>query len=135
MNKAREYFINGTKVNNKFAKVDNQNLTCSKNYLIVISDGYWYGGNANAIASALNSRSPGKIQTYVVGFNVGGSTANYTSLAKAGGTTTPLFADNEKQLIEKLNSIIKQAVSSKSTFNTPAVMEEIKKGDFVYQST
>ena len=135
MNKARKYFINGTDVNGKFTKVDNSNLTCSKNYLIVISDGHWYGGGANGIASSLNARSPGKVQTYVVGFNVGGSTTNYTSLAKAGGTTTPLFADNEKQLIEKLNSIIKQAVSSKSTYNTPAVMEEIKKGDFVYQST
>ena len=124
---ARNQFLNG--------KVPNWNLTCSNNYLLVISDGAWWGGNPNGVASSLYNRSPGKVKTYVVGFAYGGSKTNYNSLAKAGGTGSPLFADDQKQLLEKLKNILKQISSSKATFNTPAVMEETKTDNYAYQAT
>ena len=126
MNTARNYFTSG--------KVANWNLSCSQNYLIVISDGYWGSHNSVlSIADQLNNAH--NIKTFAVGFALGGSNSNYNSLAKKGGTTSPLYADNETQLLAKLTDAIKQAISGRLTFTTPAVMSDVQKGDFVYQST
>ena len=108
---------------------------CQKNYLIVISDGDWANANnVNNLAKAMAGRDP-SIKTFVVGFAVGGNKPNYTNLATAGGTVTPLYAENEDQLLEKLTDAIKQITASTLTFTTPAVMAEVNKGDYVYQST
>ena len=60
---------------------------------------------------------------------------NYKTLAQKGGTTSPLYADNETQLLAKLNDAIKQAISGRLTFTIPAVMSDVSKGDFIYQAT
>ena len=57
------------------------------------------------------------------------------TLAQKGGTTSPLYADNETQLLAKLTDAIKQAISGRLTFTTPAVMSDVSKGDFIYQAT
>ena len=64
-----------------------------------------------------------------------GNTNNYITAATAGGTTSPLFADNEAELLSTLTDAIKQAISGRLTFTTPAVMSDVQKGDFVYQAT
>ena len=46
-----------------------------------------------------------------------------------------MYADNEAEMIAKLTDAIKQVVSGALTFNTPAIMSDKQKGDFIYQST
>ena len=126
MNTARNYFTTG--------QVANWDKTCSINYLIVISDGYW--GSHSSVLSVTNQlNNTHKVKTFAVGLNLSGSTANYTTLAKQGGTTAPLYASNETELLAKLTDAIKQAISGRLTFTTPAVMSDVSKGDFIYQST
>ncbi|MDC3233843.1 PilC/PilY family type IV pilus protein [Candidatus Pelagibacter sp.] len=126
MNTARNYFTSG--------QVANWNLTCSMNFLIVISDGYWSGHN-QVISIANQIRNSYNIKTFAVGFALGGANSNYSSLATAGGTVKPLYASNETELLAKLTDAIKQAISGRLTFTTPAVMSDVTKGNFVYQST
>lgn len=126
MNNARNYFTSG--------QVANWNLSCSINYLIVISDGYW-SGHSSVISIANQIRTAYNIKTFAVGFALGGANSNYSTLATAGGTVKPLYASNETELLAKLTDAIKQAISGRLTFTTPAVMSDVTKGDFVYQST
>ncbi len=126
MNTARNYFTSG--------QVANWNKSCSQNYLIVISDGYW--GSHNSVLSVANQlNNTYNIKTFAVGFALGGANNNYKTLAQKGGTTSPLYADNETQLLAKLTDAIKQAISGRLTFTTPAVMSDVSKGDFIYQAT
>jgi len=123
---ARNYFTSN--------QVANWNLTCSLNYLIVISDGYWSSHNS-VISVANQLRQAHNIKTFAVGFALGGANSNYSTLATAGGTKKPLYASNETELLQKLTDAIKQAISGRLTFTTPAVMSDVTKGNFVYQST
>ena len=126
LNRARDYFRSG--------QVDNWNKTCSKNFLIVISDGYWSSHNSVlSIANTLNKAD--NIQTFAVGFALGGANNNYKTLAEKGGTKAPLYAENETDLLAKLTDAIKQAISGRLTFTTPAVMSDVTRGNFIYQST
>ena len=127
MNLAKNYFYGSSSPVNK-------NATCQQNFLIVISDGYW--GNHSSVISIANSLRTGNpaVKTFAVGY-AGGSGSNYEDLAKAGGTDSPLYATNEAELLQKLTDAIKQVISSTLTFTTPAVMSEVGRGDFVYQST
>jgi len=126
MNNARNYFTSG--------QVANWNLSCSVNYLIVISDGYWSGHNT-VLSIAEQIKNAYNIKTFAVGFALGGANSNYSTLATKGGTTSPLYASNETELLAKLTDAIKQAISGKLTFTTPAVMSDVTKGNHVYQST
>ena len=126
MNIARNYFTSG--------QVANWNLTCSLNFLIVISDGEW-SGHSTVLSIANQMRTTYNTQTFAVGFALSGASSNYNTLATAGGTTSPLYASNETELLQKLSDAIKQAISGRLTFTTPAVMSDVTKGDFVYQST
>ena len=126
MNFAKNYFTSG--------QVDNWNKTCSKNFLIVISDGYWTGHNSVlSIANTLNKVN--NVQTFAVGFALGGANNNYKTLAEKGGTKAPLYAENETDLLSKLTDAIKQAISGRLTFTTPAVMSDVTRGNFIYQAT
>ena len=120
----RNYFTSG--------QVTNWNLTCSLNYLIVISDGYW-SSHSSVISVTNQLRQTYNIKTFAVGLTSSGST--YNALATAGGTNKPLYASNETELLQKLTDAIKQAISGRLTFTTPAVMSDVTKGNFVYQST
>jgi type IV pilus assembly protein PilY1 len=123
---AKNYFTSG--------QVSNWNLTCSLNFLIVISDGYWsYHNDVLSIADQLNKTH--NIKTYAVGFAIGGANSNYQTLAEKGGTINPLYAENENDLLVKLTTAIKQVLSSRLTYTNPAVMSDVQKGDFIYQST
>ena len=126
MNIARNYFTSG--------QVANWNLTCSLNFLIVISDGEWQG-HPTVLSIANQLRTTYSTQTFAVGFALSGANSNYNTLATAGGTTSPLYASNETELLQKLSDAIKQAISGRLTFTTPAVMSDVTRGDFVYQST
>ena len=126
MNNARNYFTSG--------QVPDWNLTCSLNFLIVISDGYW-SGHSSVISTANQIRTAYNIKTFAVGFALGGANSNYSTLATAGGTVKPLYASNETELLAKLTDAIKQAISGRLTFTTPAVMSDVSRNNFVYQST
>jgi len=126
MRTARDYFRSGV--------VDNWDLTCSLNFLIVISDGYWQSNN-QVVTVANQMRNVDNIQTFAVGYALGGSNSNYSALATAGGTTNPLYAENETELLAKITDAIKQAISGRLTFTTPAVMSDVSRNNFVYQST
>ena len=126
LNTARNYFVSG--------KVPNWKQACVQNYLIVISDGYW-SSHSSVISITNNLRTAHNIKTFAVGFALSGSNYRYTQLAQAGGTTSPLYASNEKELLQKLTDAIKQAISGRLTFTTPAVMSDVSRGNFVYQST
>jgi len=120
---ARNYFKSSVK---------NYKLSCVKNYLIVISDGYWSGhSSVLGIADVMNKSE--NIKTFAVGLDI--SHNNYTQLAQKGGTVKPLFASNANDLLNKLTDAIKQAISGRLTFTTPAIMSDVTKGDFIYQST
>jgi len=109
--------------------------SCQLNYLIVISDGEWANPTGvNTTASSLANQSP-SIKTFAVGLALGGSSANYSNLATAGQTTTPLYASNEAELLAALTSAINQIISSTLTFSTPAITNDITLGDYTYQST
>ena len=112
----------------------NANASCQKNFLIVISDGYWYDSVASKIAENLYKTKG--IQTFVIGFHTGGN-SNYTKLAKAGGTypDSPLYSSNWQHLYETLSSYIRQAISSSLTFTAPVIMPGISSSDHLFQST
>ena len=102
--------------------------------MIVISDGYWSShSSVLTIANILNKTD--NIQTFAVGFALGGANNNYQTLAEKGGTKAPLYAENETDLLAKLTDAIKQAISGRLTFTTPAVMSDVTKGNFIYQAT
>ena len=126
MNSARNYFASG--------QVANWNQSCSQNYLIVISDGYWSSHNS-VLGVADQIKNAYNIKTFAVGFALGGANNNYKTLAQRGGTISPLYASNETDLLAKLTDAIKQAISGRLTFTTPAVMSDVTRGDFVYQAT
>lgn len=112
----------------------NSNANCQKNFLIVISDGYWYDRIATSTARNLfNSKG---IQTFAIGFHGGGG-SNYTNLAKAGGTypDSPLYSSNWQHLYETLKNYIRQAISSRLTFSSPVIMPGISTTDHLFQST
>ena len=127
MNLAKNYFYGSS-------SPVNRNATCQQNFLIVISDGYWSSHSSVInIANQLRTGNP-TVKTFAVGY-AGGSGSNYAQLATAGGTGSPLYATNEAELLQKLTDAIKQVISSTLTFTTPAVMSEVGRGDYVYQST
>ena len=130
LNKARQYYTGQS----RFGAVPNFDKPCAQNYIIVISDGIWMN-HPGVISRATALKDQHKVKTFAVGFALSGAQSRYTQLAAAGGTTTPLFADNEAQLLVSLTDAIKQAISGKLTFTTPAVMSDVQKGDFVYQAT
>jgi type IV pilus assembly protein PilY1 len=109
--------------------------SCQLNYLIVISDGDWAQSSyVNNIARQLANQNP-NIKTFAVGFATGGNKSNYTNLATAGGTVTPLYAENSNELFTKLSEAIKQISGSTLTFTTPAITTDASKGNYIYQST
>jgi len=111
----------------------NQKANCQNNFVIVISDGDWFGSpNPNAVAK--NMLNGDGIKTFVIGFQGYANKSNYTNLAKAGGTKTPLFADDEAALLQKLTDAIRQVLASKLTFTSPAIMPDLKYGDHIFQS-
>ena len=110
-----------------------QNANCQNSYTIVISDGDWYG-SPNPDSVAKNMLNGDGIKTFVLGFQGYSNTSKYTSLAKAGGTTTPLFADDEAALLQKLTDAIRQVLASSLTFTAPAIMPDVKHGDHIFQS-
>jgi type IV pilus assembly protein PilY1 len=112
--------------------VPNFGKTCARNYLIVISDGYW-SSHSSVLSIADQMNKVDNIQTFAVGLGV--SHSNYVQLAQKGGTKTPLYASNAADLLNKLTDAIKQAISGRLTFTTPAIMSDVTKGDFIYQST
>jgi len=128
MQEAQSYF-NGSK-----SPIDAK-ASCQKNFLIVISDGQWWGSQAENIAK--NMLATKGIQTLVIGFHTVGSQNNYIKLAKAGGTypESPLFSNNWQQLYETMSAYIRQAISSRLTFSAPVVMPNISSGDHIFQST
>lgn len=126
MQKAHNYYKSSDSPINKKAN-------CQNNYVIVISDGDWFGSpNPNSVAKTMLSND--QIRTFVIGFQGYRNKTNYTNLAKAGGTTTPLFADDETVLLQKLTDAIKQVLGSKLTFTSPAIMPDLKYGDHIFQS-
>ena len=111
----------------------NKNANCQNNFTIVISDGDWFGSpNPNSVAA--NMLKGDGIKTFVIGFQGYNNKANYTNLAKAGGTKNPLFADDEAALLQKLTDTIKQVLASKLTFTSPAIMPDVKHGDNIFQA-
>ena len=112
--------------------VPNFGKSCARNYLIVISDGYW-SSHSSVLSIAEQMNKADNIQTFAVGLGVIHN--NYVQLAQKGGTKTPLYASNATDLLNKLTDAIKQAISGRLTFTTPAIMSDVTKGDFIYQST
>jgi len=131
LNLAKSYFAGSAGYSSPIVS----GASCQLNYLIVISDGEWDNpSGANTNASSLANQSP-SIKTFAVGLALGGSSANYSNLATAGQTTTPLYASNETELLAALTSAINQIISSTLTFSTPAITNDITLGDYTYQST
>ena len=132
LRKATNYYTGNT----RYGAVPHFGEDCAQNFIIVISDGFWNAGTHPEVISLTTTlKDTHKIKTFALGFAVGGSNYRYTQLATAGGTNTPLFADNETELLATLTDAIKQAISGKLTFTTPAVMSDVQRGDFVYQAT
>ena len=120
---ARNYFRSSVK---------NYKQSCVKNFLIVISDGYW-SGHSTVLSIADQMNRSDNIQTFAVGLDI--THNNYVQLAQKGGTIAPLYASNANDLLNKLTDAIKQAISGRLTFTTPAIMSDVTRGDFIYQAT
>ena len=109
--------------------------TCQLNFNILISDGQWWN-HSNAMATVRDMKNRLNVKTFAVGFAVGtGNRSNYDSLADNGGTDDALYANSAGQLLTALTDAIKQAISGTLTFTTPAVMSELQRDNFIYQST
>tara|TARA_Y100000294_G_scaffold160762_1_gene164653 strand:- start:328 stop:4080 length:3753 start_codon:yes stop_codon:yes gene_type:complete len=109
--------------------------TCQLNFNILISDGQW-GSHSSAMGVVRDMKNRLNVKTFAVGFAVGtGNRGNYNSLADNGGTADALYANSSAQLLTALTDAIKQAISGTLTFTTPAVMSELQRGNFIYQST
>lgn len=109
-------------------------LSCQKNILIVISDGYWYDSTASSTAESLYNDSG--IETFVVGFQTSGN-SNYITLSQKGGTypDSPLYADDWQELYNVLSSYISKLISSSLTFAAPTVIPGVQGEDSILQST
>ena len=135
LNLAKTYFNSGTaqSVENIFhsSPID-RNALCQLNYLVVISDGEWEKhSDVLNIAQSLNKQAP-SIKTFVVGFALGTTSSNYTQLADSGGTSVPLYADNESELLANLTSAISQILSARLTFTSTVPVSQTD-GEFIYQ--
>jgi len=109
--------------------------TCQLNFNILISDGQWNSHNS-AMGMVRDMKNRLNVKTFAVGLAINtGNRSNYESLADNGGTADALYANSSGQLLTALTDAIKQAISGTLTFTTPAVMSELQRGDFVYQST
>ena len=132
MRKARQYFTSGA---DGFPSPIQQNATCQLNFIMLISDGAW--GSHNAAMSVVQDMKDNlNVKTFSVGFSVySWAKGNYDDLAQKGGTGSALYANNQAQLVAALTSAIQQSISGRLSFTTPAVMSDVSKGDYVYQST
>jgi len=136
MNYARNYW-NGN-LNQRGTRYPSpiiQGATCQLNFNILISDGQWNSHNsAMGVVRDLKNRL--NVKTFAVGLAINtGSRSNYDSLADNGGTDDALYASSSGELLIALKDAILQAISGTLTFTTPAVMSDVQKGDFIYQST
>tara|TARA_B100001057_G_scaffold500292_1_gene614577 strand:+ start:1037 stop:4837 length:3801 start_codon:yes stop_codon:yes gene_type:complete len=135
LNIARSYFANG---HSGFPSPRIPGAKCQANYIIVISDGVW-ASHGSVRSTARDLKNQYEIKTFSVGFAVGNASSStkqrYVDLAVDGGTVSPLYADNEAEMIAKLTDAIKQVVSGSLSFNSPAVMSDKQRGNFIYQST
>ena len=135
MSLAQQYF------NGSNSPQDPKAADCENNFLIVISDGDWYGGSANSIAAQLyNSGNKPNVSTFVIGYAGYSNKNNYKALAKAGGTTDALYADTYQELYVRLSTAIKEAqIKDNLTFTSPAFKTETdssgNKQKYMYQST
>jgi hypothetical protein len=68
---------------------------CQQNYNLVFSDGQWRGSQWERDTKWLKDNKG--VKTFAVGYAGYGNTQNYQKLATAGGTTSPMFADDEDQ--------------------------------------
>ena len=109
--------------------------TCQLNFNILISDGQW-NSHSSAMGVVRDMKNSLNVKTFAVGLAINtGNRSNYDSLATNGGTTTALYADSSGSLLTALKDAILQAISGSLTFTTPAVMSDIQRGNFIYQST
>ncbi len=132
MRKARQYFTSGA---DGFPSPIQQNATCQLNFIILISDGAW-SSHSQAMSVVQDMKDNLNVKTFSVGFSVySWAKANYDDLAVKGGTGSALYANNQAQLVAALTSAIQQSISGRLSFTTPAVMSDVSKGDYVYQST
>ena len=132
MRKARTYFRSGA---DGFNTPIIQNATCQLNFVILISDGQWHS-HSSAMSVVTDMKDNLNVKTFAVGFTVKtGNRGNYNDLAKKGGTVNALYADNQAQLVTALTDAIQQSISGRLSFTTPAVMSDVQKGDYVYQSS
>ena len=116
--------------NTQFASPIDPNASCQNNYTILISDGE-FGDDPDA--SVLSLYNDLGVKSYVVGFTFGGSAA-YNSYATAGQTGTPLFANDEDQLVQTLGDAIRQVIQKSLTFSSPKIMPDVNTGDHIFQA-
>ena len=145
MQAARDYY-NGILQNsngNLFASPIDATATCQNSYVIIITDSDADDNPlAVNIATEINASNL-DILTYVVGVgdhvvSSNAATLFLQSLATAGGTTTPYFAENEASLVAALGESIRQVVTRPLTFSAPTIMPETtdegEEKSYIYQS-
>ena len=136
MQYARQYWTNGVTVNGvKYNSPRLNGAACQLNFNILISDGEWWN-HTKAMRVVADMKNRLGVKTFSVGLKITGSNKfYYNELARIGDTKPALYADSQAQLFTALADAIKQAISGTLTFTTPAVMSELQRGDFIYQST
>ena len=136
MNYARNYWNgNLTQDGTRYPSPIIPGATCQLNFNILISDGQW-NSHSSAMGVVRDLKDRLNVKTFAVGLGINtGNRSNYDSLATNGGTTKALFASTSGGLLKAIQDAVNQAVSSTLTFTTPAVMPEVNKGGYIYQST
>ena len=138
MNYAKRYWSgNLNQGGKKYTSPIKTGQNCQLNFNVLISDGQWRShSSAMAVVRNMKNNTNLKVKTFSVGLAINtGNRRNYDDLAKAGGTEKALYANSANELLQVLKDAILQAISGNLTFTTPAVMSELQKGNFIYQST
>ena len=136
MSYAKRYWSGDlTQSGRKYSSPIIQGATCQLNYNILISDGQWNShGAAMSVVRAMKNTL--NVKTFAVGLAINtGNRSNYNDLADNGGTDDALYASSSTELLTSLKDAILQVISGSLTFTTPAVVSDLQKGDFIYQST
>ena len=136
MSYAKRYWSGDlTQSGTRYASPIIQGATCQLNYNILISDGQWNSHSA-AMSVVRAMKNTLNVKTFSVGLAINtGNRSNYDDLADNGGTDDALYASSSTELLTSIKDAILQVISGSLTFTTPAVVSDLQKGDFIYQST
>ncbi len=121
--------------------------SCKRTLVLLISDGEWNDGRCDpntactatytrgAASQAANLRNNFGITTTTIGITNTGVPAQYQFVSTAGGGGQALFASNQVDLQNQIQSKLTTFLADAFTATAPAVMPSTTTGNLIYQPT